>query len=63
MPGATTNAPTEINASDHRTLRRIIVISLGFTIENEAIVKCSQQDRQTDRQQENRPDDVGFNGS
>lgn len=45
MPGGTTNAPIEINATDHRTLRKFIVISLDFTIENDAILKCSQQDR------------------
>jgi hypothetical protein len=47
MPGATTNAPIEINASDHRTLRKFIVISPGLTIENDAILRCSQQDRRS----------------
>ena len=41
MPSGTTNAPIEINATDQRTLRKFIVISLDFTIENDAILKCS----------------------
>jgi hypothetical protein len=45
MPGATANAPIEINAADHRTLRKFIDISLEFIIETDAIFKCSQQDR------------------
>jgi hypothetical protein len=45
MPGGATNAPIEINATDHRTLRKFIVISLDFTIEIDAILKCSQQHR------------------
>ena len=44
MLGGTTNAPIEINATDHRTLRKFIVI-LVFTIENDANLRCSQQDR------------------
>jgi hypothetical protein len=47
MPGATTNAPTEINATAHRTLRKLIVISLALTIENDAILKCSQKHRRS----------------
>jgi len=45
MPGATANAPIEINATDHRTRRKFIVISLDFTLENDAILRCSQQHR------------------
>jgi len=45
MPVGTTNAPIEISATDQRTLRKFIVISPGFIIESGAILKCSQQDR------------------
>jgi hypothetical protein len=41
MPSGTAKAPIEINASDQRTLRKFIVIFLDFTIENDAILKCS----------------------
>lgn len=43
--GGIINAPIEINATDHGTLRKFIVISLDFTIENDANHGCSQQDR------------------
>src|ERR1700693_6135689 len=41
MPSGTANAPIEINATDQRTLRKFIVISLDFNIEKDAILKCS----------------------
>jgi hypothetical protein len=45
MLGGTTNAPIKINATGHRTLRKFIAISLDFTIESDANLRCSQQDR------------------
>jgi hypothetical protein len=45
IPGGTTNAPIEINANDHRTLRKFIVISLDFNIKNGTVLECSQQHR------------------
>jgi hypothetical protein len=41
MPSGITNAPIKINATDQRTFRKFIVISLDFTIKNDAILKCS----------------------
>jgi len=49
IPGVTANAPIEINATDHRKLRKFIVRPLAFTIKNDAILRCSQQDRQSCR--------------
>jgi hypothetical protein len=42
MPVSITNAPIEISATDHRTLRELIVISPAFIIESGATLKCSQ---------------------
>jgi hypothetical protein len=45
MPVGATDTPIEISAIDQRTLREFIVISPGFIIESGAVLKCSQQDR------------------
>jgi len=39
MPDVTAKAPIEINATDHRTLRKFIVVFLDLTIENDATLK------------------------
>jgi hypothetical protein len=39
--GANTNAHIEINAANHRTLGKFIVVSLDFTKEDAVILKCS----------------------
>jgi hypothetical protein len=45
IPGGNTKAPIEINANDHRMLRKFIVISLDFNLNNGNVLECSQQHR------------------
>jgi hypothetical protein len=45
----TTNAPIEINRTEHRTLRKVIVSSFHFNIESDVHVGCSQRDRHSFR--------------
>jgi hypothetical protein len=44
-PGTTANAAIEINATEHRTLRKLIGFSLDLTLRNDAVLRCSQWDR------------------